>query len=107
MRELDPAALETFRAEHPDAVLLDVREQAEYDFVRFDGAVLIPLMELPGRLEDALPRRDVPVVVCCHHGIRSMQAAMFLEHSGYEDVYNLSGGIDRYAMEVDSGFPRY
>ena len=48
-----------------------------------------------------------PVVCICHHGIRSLQAAWFLEHAGFLDVVNLAGGIDAWARQVDASVPTY
>ena len=107
MHELEPSALVEFRAAHPEAVLLDVREPFEYDLVHLDDAVLIPMMQLPARTEETFHDRSRPIIVYCHHGIRSVQAAAFLEHLGYEAVYNLTGGIDRLSIEVDPDVPRY
>jgi len=87
--------------------LLDVREPEEHQLVALPGATLIPLRELPARLEDLSSWKDQPLVVYCHHGIRSLHAAQALEASGFEQVYNLSGGIDRWSVEVDTSAPRY
>ncbi|MCP3915580.1 MAG: hypothetical protein GY711_08505 [bacterium] len=50
---------------------------------------------------------DAPTVCICHHGIRSASAAMGLERLGFEAAFNLTGGVDRWAREVDSTMPRY
>ena len=107
MHELEPSALADFRAATPDAVLLDVREPFEYDLVHLDGAVLVPMTRLPAGIEKAIPDRTRPIIIYCHHGIRSVHAAAFLEHLGYEAVHNLTGGIDRLSIEVDPDVPRY
>ena len=85
--------------------LLDVREPHEYAHCTIEGAVLIPLGQLPNRL-DEVPK-DRPVVVTCHHGGRSARAVQFLLSQGLADVHNLAGGIDLWALEVDSTVPRY
>lgn len=76
------------------AVLLDVREQWEYDQVRVRGAQLIPLTELPKRV-DAIPH-DQDVLLICHSGYRSMQAAMFLKRRGIARVFNVEGGMEEW-----------
>ena len=87
-------------------VLLDVREDAELELVSLPAVVHIPLAELPHRaLRELDP--DRAVVVVCHHGVRSMAAARFLVERGFEDVWNLTGGIDLYAREADPSLPRY
>ena len=60
---------------------------------------------VPSRLQDLDPER--PLVCVCHHGGRSMQVAIFLERNGFPDVYNLSGGVDAWALEVDPKMARY
>ena len=85
--------------------LVDVREPFEAAIVRIEGSDLIPLGSLDGALERI--RRDVPVVVYCHHGPRSGRAAQFLREQGFHDVHNLLGGIDAYATQVDSTLARY
>jgi rhodanese-related sulfurtransferase len=50
---------------------------------------------------------DRPTVCICHHGVRSMSAARFLADQGFDELYNLAGGIDRYSLDVDPRLPRY
>lgn len=85
--------------------ILDVRERWEFDTVRFDKAILRPLGFLhlnPPELD-----KNIPVVVYCHHGVRSISGCAILERLGYRDVYNLIGGIDLYAQTVDPDLPTY
>ena len=86
-------------------LLLDVREVDEYNHCKIDGAVLIPLGQLPMRYNE-LPK-DRPIVVHCHHGGRSARAVQFLIEKGFADVHNLAGGIDSWSINVDSAVPRY
>lgn len=85
--------------------LVDVREPWEFDRVHLDDAQLIPLAELPSRYREIDASR--PVVLYCHHGIRSWHAACFLSHHGFEQVINLEGGIDAWARELDDDLLRY
>jgi rhodanese-related sulfurtransferase len=87
------------------AALLDVREPWEYEICRIEGSRLVPLGQLPGSLGEL--RRDAPTVVICHHGVRSLRAAAYLEHCGFGDVVNLSGGIDAWARGVDPRMATY
>ncbi len=90
----------------PKPTLLDVREAWECELCRIDGSQHIPMHLVPMRCADELDAsRDI--VVICHHGGRSMQVAMFLEHKGYESVFNLTGGIEAWACEVEPGMRRY
>jgi rhodanese-related sulfurtransferase len=84
--------------------LLDVRQPEEYLAAKVEGAVLIPLAELPSRLGE-LPK-DRPLVVMCHHGMRSAHAVHHLREAGFEAI-NLSGGIDAWSREVDESVPLY
>lgn len=87
------------------ACLLDVREAHELALARIDGAVHIPMNEVPLRVGE-LERTDT-LVVMCHGGARSMRVAGFLLAQGFERVFNLQGGIDAWSREVDSSIPRY
>ena len=85
-------------------VLLDVREPWEWDIVRLPGATLIPLAKLIHERETLPP--GTPVVVYCHHGVRSRRGALMLRESGRTAV-SLVGGIDAYAQQVDPAMARY
>jgi adenylyltransferase/sulfurtransferase len=85
--------------------LIDVREPFEYELARIQGAKLIPLGEIPMRV-DELPR-EKPIVVHCHSGQRSAQAVRLLQQRGFTTVYNLDGGIDAWSDEIDSTVPKY
>lgn len=85
--------------------LLDVREPDEFEYARIEGSTLIPLNQVPLRLQEL--DRNRSIVVICHHGIRSQQAAHFLDHQGFEQVLNLHGGIDAWSRECDASVPRY
>ncbi|UPT73315.1 MAG: rhodanese-like domain-containing protein [Elusimicrobiota bacterium] len=93
-----------FRREKTPHLLLDVRQPEEYETARLEGAVLIPLGELPGRLAE-LPK-DRPLVVMCHHGMRSAHAVHHLRQAGF-DAVNLTGGIDAWSREIDGKVPLY
>lgn len=84
--------------------IVDVRERSEFAIANI-GGTLIPLGELTQRYEELT--RDADIVCICHHGIRSSHAVNFLKTMGFERVFNLSGGIDRWSVEVDASVPRY
>jgi len=86
-------------------VLLDVREPWEFELCSLPDSRLIPMHLVPTRCTELAP--DDEIVVICHHGGRSMQVAMFLERQGYATLYNLMGGVDAWAAEVDSSLRRY
>jgi rhodanese-related sulfurtransferase len=87
--------------------LLDVREPEEFAICALPGAVLIPLGQVPEQVEELEGLRDEPIVVYCHHGVRSLHAIGFLKHVGFTNVVNLSGGIDAWAREVEPAMARY
>lgn len=86
-------------------VLLDVREASELAICRIEGAVHVPMGEIPQRARELDP--EATTVCICHHGMRSARVAAALERLGFGRVLNLTGGIDRWADEVDPGMPRY
>lgn len=86
-------------------MLLDVRESEELALCRLDGVTHIPLGELTVRAVELDPQRAV--VCICHHGIRSANAAAYLERLGFERVANLQGGMERWAVDVDPQMARY
>jgi rhodanese-related sulfurtransferase len=92
-------------ASRPRPYLLDVREPWEFEKARLAEAHLLPLRELPVRVAELDPAADT--VVICHHGGRSMQAALFLERQGFNSVFNLAGGVDAWARTVDKEMPVY
>lgn len=80
--------------------LLDVRERTEYELCHLDGAVLIPIDMIPNNRK-RIPT-DRPVVVYCHHGIRSANVAQYLyAQDGLTNLYNLEGGINAWAREIE------
>lgn len=91
--------------EHSAPLLLDVREPWEFEHCRIEGALNIPMNQIPQQLDTLDSARET--VVICHHGMRSLQVAQFLSRQGFADVINLSGGIDAWSLEVDPAVPRY
>lgn len=92
-------------AERTQVVLLDVREHVELEIAAVSGARHIPMREVPARLAEL--DREGPVVVMCHAGGRSRRVAEYLLSNGFEQVFNLKGGIDAWSTEIDPQVPRY
>jgi rhodanese-related sulfurtransferase len=105
MRQFRPAELADYIRTGHTPVLLDVREPWEWNLCRLPGAILIPMHELPARLDEL--NKEAETVIICHHGVRSFHAARYLETVGFDDVINLSGGVAAWADEVDPAMPRY
>jgi rhodanese-related sulfurtransferase len=86
--------------------LLDVRQPEEHAVAALAGGKLIPLGQLAARAEEVTPG-EAPIVVYCHHGVRSLHGAAALLRLGHKEVYSLAGGIDAWSREVDPTVPRY
>jgi rhodanese-related sulfurtransferase len=104
MTEISPRELHARREVDP-LVIVDVREPWEYSHCHIDGSTLIPLETLPA--QQARLARDAVTVLVCHHGMRSHYAAEYLRSCGFAQVLNLTGGIHRWATDVDPLMPQY
>jgi adenylyltransferase/sulfurtransferase len=104
VREISVQELEALRNAQADIFILDVRNPDEYAVCHLDGH-LIPLKELPNRLDELNPNQQI--IVHCHAGGRSRRATEYLIQQGFKNVYNLRGGITAWANEIDPKMPRY
>lgn len=86
-------------------LLVDCREQNEYDFCQIEQAILIPMNETPARLESF--KNFDRVIIYCHLGARSFQVASYLRAQGIENAQSMAGGIEQWSIEIDSDVPRY
>jgi rhodanese-related sulfurtransferase len=93
------------RSEWKAHAVLDVREARELEICRLDGALHVPMPEIPARTDD-LPT-DQLLVVICHHGARSQMVVDFLRNAGFDNAVNLDGGIDAWACDIDQSMRRY
>jgi len=107
MQQLTPDALQSWMADgsRDQPALLDVREPWEHERCLIGGSVPLPMSQVVDRADELDPSRQW--VVICHHGMRSMQVGMYLERLGFPNVFNLQGGIDAWAREVEPGMARY
>jgi rhodanese-related sulfurtransferase len=105
MQQISPTELaqELEGADKP--LLLDVREQWEFNHCRIEGSQLMPMQTVPLRLDELDPGKRI--VCICHHGARSMQVGLFLESKGFANVVNLNGGVAAWARSVDPTMPTY
>ena len=87
-------------------LLVDVREPWEFDLCKIPGATLIPLGTIPANLNTLLDVDD-DVVCYCHHGMRSLDAAVWLRQQGVQNAKSMAGGIERWSVEIDPSVPRY
>lgn len=102
---IHPRTLKRMLDEGQEILLLDVREEWEHKTVSIDGAQWIPLGELPQRAYELNPYAEI--VIYCHRGMRSLDAAYFLQQLGFKRIKSLVGGIDRWAQEIDRTLYRY
>lgn len=107
MRQIRPDQLAARLADDTQSapLLLDVREPWEFQICHIGGSQLMPMSSVPARLAEL--ERDRETVVICHHGGRSAQVCMFLEHQGFDKVINLAGGVAGWAAQVDPRMPQY
>lgn len=104
--QLSAHELKQWRDEGRAFHLLDVRTDEEVEAAALPDSIHIPMNLIPLR-HNELPDDGLPLVVYCHHGVRSLHTAMYLADAGFEELYNLQGGIDAWSLEVDSSVPRY
>ena len=88
-------------------LLLDCREQDEWNYVHIEGATLLPMSEIQDRVGELNDYRSSDIIVYCHHGGRSLQVAQWLQQQGFNSVLSMSGGIDTWAQKIDSRLARY
>jgi rhodanese-related sulfurtransferase len=105
--EIDCHSVKEKLAAAGDCLLLDCREQSEWDTVHIHGALLIPMSELRDRVSELDAYRDAEIMVYCHHGARSLQVAGWLRQQGFSNTLSMKGGIDHWAQEIDTALPRY
>ncbi len=103
--EIDVHALAKMRAAGDAHTVLDIREPVEVAICAIEDSVSIPMQQVPQQLE-TLPREH-PLIVICHHGVRSAMVTDFLRNSGFDNAWNLAGGIDAWAGLVAPDMPRY
>jgi rhodanese-related sulfurtransferase len=104
MRTLSPAEVKPL-LDAGSVTVLDVRTPEELSLAQLPGTLNIPMNEIPARLSELDP--SAPIVVMCHHGMRSAMAGQFLERNGFKSISNLAGGIDAWSLEIDDTVPRY
>jgi len=106
MRELNAQQLQAYLDGcETQPLLLDVRQPWEVDICKIENSVFIPMSQIPGQLDGLDSDRET--VVICHHGIRSRSVGRYLEHAGFSNIINLSGGVDQWAKTVDGQMATY
>ncbi len=88
-------------------LLLDCRTPEEHATAKIAGAVLLPMQELAERVAEIEAWRTKPIIVHCHHGMRSLRVAKWLREQGFTLAQSMQGGIDAWSTDVDPSVPRY
>jgi rhodanese-related sulfurtransferase len=104
--EVSPAEVRAMREAGESLRLVDVREPWEHATAAIEGSELIPMRSIPnnlGRLEGSAE----PLIVYCHHGVRSLSVVDWLRGQGLSNCWSMAGGIDRWSCEIDPLVPRY
>lgn len=105
IRQISAVALQERLANDEMLFLLDVREPHEFEYAHIAGSILIPLSLIPLRIKELDPEQEI--ILICHHGMRSQQAAHYLQQQGFKNLVNLTGGIAAWASDCDLSMPRY
>jgi rhodanese-related sulfurtransferase len=103
--EIEPRELRHMIERRDEFLLIDVREPWEHQRARIQGSVSVPLREISGNVTRLAGPETV--ILYCHHGIRSLDAAAWLRSQGISGARSMAGGIDRWSIEVDPKVPRY
>jgi adenylyltransferase/sulfurtransferase len=103
--EMTPEELKARMDGRTTPIIVDVREPHEFDICRIPGSILIPLGQIPARMNEL--DKDAEIVVHCKMGGRSAKAVDQMRKAGFKRVANLTGGINRWAEKVDPKMPRY
>lgn len=104
-KEMSPKDFVLRARTDPQPILLDVREDWELAIARVAEAQHIPMGEVPSRLAELDPEREI--VVMCRSGGRSATVARYLEQQGFGKVWNLAGGILAWSEQLDPSIAQY
>ncbi len=105
--ETSPQEVKNRLDQKDDFILLDCREQGEYDLVHIENSRLLPMSELETRVGELGDLKEKEIVVYCHHGRRSMMVTKWMLDQGFSHVKSMAGGIDRWSEEIDPNLQRY
>ena len=103
--EITPREVKSMLERGDKFLFVDVREKWEFETFWIEGAVLVPMREIPSNL--AKFEEADNIVLFCHHGIRSLDAAAWLRSQDVNGAKSMAGGIDRWSAEIDPTIPRY
>jgi rhodanese-related sulfurtransferase len=104
--EITAPEVAAMKSSQTDFTLLDCREPWEHQTARIEGALLMPMNEVPARAHQELDL-EAHIVVYCHHGVRSLNVTNWLRQQGFEKVQPMRGGIDAWSRAIDLKVPTY
>ena len=104
--EISPTEVKRRIAAGEEFTLLDVRELEEHRICHIEGATLIPMREIPQQF-DRLEEAPLPLILFCHHGVRSLTVVSWLREQGLAECSSMAGGIDAWSRDVDPTVARY
>ncbi len=105
--EIDVHSAQRLIDQSEEWLLIDCRETFEYEICRIAGSTLIPMQQVPEQVELLRSHEEKPVIVYCHHGIRSLHVVQWLRQNGFKQSQSLAGGIAEWSREIDSDVPVY
>lgn len=105
MNSLTPENLQEKLNDGTQPILIDVREDWEFETCHIEGSRHLPMSQVVAAM-DTLDK-EAETVVICHHGTRSQQVAQYLESQGFKNIHNLEGGIDAWAKTIDPDMAQY
>jgi rhodanese-related sulfurtransferase len=107
MKQMTATELQTILQSGEHTLMIDVREAHELVNGMIEGAIHIPMNDVPGRLAEFSEYKDKPVVLICRSGMRSEQVGDFMRLKGFKDLINLKGGMNGWAKDVDASMTVY
>ena len=105
MQEKTPLEIKEMMASNPILKIVDVREQGEFDKCHIENRKHIPMGKIPDSIDYFQDSGEY--VIVCHHGIRSRTVALYLEQNGVNNLYNLTGGLEKWSDDVDPNMEKY
>ena len=103
--EISPELVHEMIEAGEDLIILDVRDDWEWEHAQIEEAIHIPLGELAARVEELDLNREI--IIYCHHGDRSIDGCLLLWEHGFRKVRSLTGGIEAWSELIDPSVPRY
>lgn len=109
--EVSPRDVALAIAQRKPLLLVDCRREDERRFCSIEGSIHVPMSRAAEWIDELREDRGEapppPIVVHCHHGVRSMQVVGLLQAAGFADARSMAGGIDLWSIDVDPAVPRY